>query len=161
LTKGLLVTYSSAIIDHNITINGAVRDDLFQRFLVFDEELLIGEGKGEQENEINYPNGIHFNFTDLSRVCDAYGIQRPESGPQSRPIVAEGEVALQVIGALACMLAMNNDLESSLQDELHISEIIIDDLFVMLNGMGVDIGGKQKFLYEKLISEGVKTILET
>jgi hypothetical protein len=58
------------------------------------------------------------------------------------------------------MLAMNNDLEGSLQDEQYMSEIIIDDLFAMLRGMGVEVDGKQKFLYEKLISEGVKSILE-
>jgi hypothetical protein len=161
LKKSLPVTYSSAIIDHNITINGAVRNDLFRKFLVFDDELLIGEGKGEQDNEFNYPHDIHFNHTDLKRVCDAYGIQRPDSEPTSTPVVIEEEVTLKVIGALACMLAMDSDLESSLQDEQNMSEIIIDDLFIMLSGMGVEIDGKQKFLYEKLISEGVKSILES
>ncbi|MBT3045943.1 MAG: hypothetical protein G8D61_04445 [gamma proteobacterium symbiont of Ctena orbiculata] len=161
LKQKLPVTYSSAIIDHNITINGAVRDDLFQKFLVFDDELIIGSGKGEQDNEFNYPGDIHFNQIDLNRVCDAYGIQRPETEPHSKPVIVEDEVMLKVIGALACMLAMDNDLEASLQNEQHISEIIIDDLFAMLDGMGVDIDGKQKFLYERIISDGVKTILES
>jgi hypothetical protein len=161
LKKNLSVTYSSAIIDHNITINGVVRNDLFQKFLVFDDELLIGEGKGTLDNEFNYPQDIHFNHTDLNRVCDAYGIQRPESEPISKPLIVEEETTLKVIGALACMLAMNNDLEGSLQDEQYMSEIIIDDLFAMLRGMGVEVDGKQKFLYEKLISEGVKSILES
>ncbi|MEW8028498.1 MAG: hypothetical protein AB2792_15940 [Candidatus Thiodiazotropha sp.] len=161
LKKNLPVTYSSALIDHNITINGVVRNDLFQKFLVFDEELLIGDGKGEMENEFNYPADMHFNHDDLNRVCDTYGIQRPDSEPQSKPIVVKDEVTLQVIGALACMLAMNNDLEGSLQNQRHISEIIIDDLFTMLSGMGVEVDGKQKFLYERLISEGVKSIIET
>lgn len=58
------------------------------------------------------------------------------------------------------MLAMNNDLEASLHNQRHISEIIIDDLFIMLSGMGIEVDGKQKFLYEKLISEGVKSIIE-
>ncbi|MES9972482.1 MAG: hypothetical protein ABW092_20805 [Candidatus Thiodiazotropha sp.] len=160
LHKQLPVTYSSAIIDHNITINGVVREDLFQKFLVFDEELVIGEGKGEQDNEFNYPNEIHFNHIDLSRVCDEYGIQLPESEPHSKPIIVEEEVTLKVIGALACMLAMNNDLEGSLHNGQHISEIIIDDLFAMLSGMGVDLDGKQKFLYERLVSDGVKSILD-
>ena len=161
LKKQLPVAYSSAIIDHNITVNGVVRNDLFHKFLVFDDELVIGEGRGELENEFNYPNDIHFNRSDLSRVCDAYGIQLPESEPHSKPIIVEDEVTLKVIGALACMLAMNNDLEASLQNEQHISEIIIDDLFAMLSGMGVDLDGKQKFLYERLLSDGVKTILES
>ncbi|MES9992003.1 MAG: hypothetical protein ABW098_08620 [Candidatus Thiodiazotropha sp.] len=161
LKQKLPVAYNSAIIDHNITINGAIRDDLFQKFLVFDDELLIGSGKGEQDNEYNYPDDMHFNQIDLNRVCDAFGIQRPELEPQSKPLIVEDEVMLKVIGALACMLAMNNDLEASLQDEKHISEIIIDDLFAMLEGMGVDIDGKQKFLYERLISDGVKSILES
>jgi hypothetical protein len=160
LKKQLPVTYSSAIIDHNITINGVIREDLFQKFLVFDEELVIGEGKGELENEFNYPNDIHFNHVDLSSVCDVYGIQLPESELNSKPIVVEEELTLQVIGALACMLAMNNDLEGSLHDGQHISEIIIDDLFAMLSGMGVELDGKQKFLYERLVSDGVKTILD-
>jgi hypothetical protein len=161
LKNNMPVTYSSAIIDHNITINGVVRDDLFQKFLVFDEELLIGEGKGEQDHEINYPNDIHFNYNDLNSVCDTYGIQHHKSEPQSRPIDIEGEFPLQVIGALACMLAMNKDIEGMLHKEEPISEIIIDDLFEMLGGMGLNIDGKQKFLYEKLISEGVKKILDS
>jgi hypothetical protein len=161
LKNKLPVTYSSAIIDHNITINGVVRDDLFQKFLVFDEELLIGEGKGEQDNEINYPNGMHFNYNDLNSVCDAYGIQRHESEQQSKPANIEAELPLQLVGALACMLAMNKDLEGSLHNEQHISEIILDDLFEMLSGMGLEVDGKQKFLYEKLISEGVDIILKS
>ena len=119
LKRKLPVTYSSAIIDQNITINGAVRDDLFHKFLVFDEELVIGSGKGNLDNEFNYPQDIHFNQTDLNHVCDVYGIQRPETEPHSKPIIVEDEVMLKVVGALACMLAMNNDLEGSLQDEQH------------------------------------------
>lgn len=161
LKTNLLVSYSSAIIDHNITINGVVRKDLFQKFLVFDDDLLIGESRGEQDNEFNYPRDIHFNYTDLSRVCDAYGIQHTVSEPVSKPLVVEEGVMLKLIGALTCMLAMDNDLDSSLRDQQNLSEIILDDLFVMLSGMGVDLDGKQKFLYEKLISEGVKTILES
>ena len=57
------------------------------------------------------------------------------------------------------MLAMNSDLEGSLRDGQHISEIIIDDLFTMMDGLGVDVDGKKKFLYERLISKGVKSIL--
>jgi hypothetical protein len=166
LKKSVLVIYSSAIVDHNIIIDGVVRDDLFQKFLVFDEELHIGTGKGERENEINYPNDIHYNYNDLKRVCDANGIEHHESvsqsTPQSNPALnAEDEITLRVIGAMACMLAMNKDLEGSLHNQQHISEIIIDDLFEMLRGMGLEIDGREKFLYEKLISNGVKSILDT
>jgi hypothetical protein len=161
LKKEVPVTYSSAIIDHNIMINGVVREDLFQKFLVFDDELLIGAGHGEQDNEINYPNDIHFNYIDLNRVCDDYGIQRHDSESQSKPVNLEDEIVLHVIGAMACMLAMNKDLEGSLQNGQHISEIMIDDLFDTLSGMGLTIDGRRKFLYEKLISQGVKTILDT
>ncbi|MGD8911522.1 MAG: hypothetical protein PVI97_19865 [Candidatus Thiodiazotropha sp.] len=161
LKKNLPVSYSSTIIDHNITINGVVRNDLFQKFLVFDEELLIGEGKGALENEFNYPQDILFNYTDLECVCDSYGIRRTNSEPQTQPLVVEEQIALKVIGALACMVAMNNDLDSSLQDEQYMSDIIIDDLFTVLDGMGIEIDGKQKFLYERLISEGVKSILDS
>lgn len=161
LRRNLPVTYSSAIIDYNITINGVMRNDLFQKFLVFDDELIIGSGKGELDNEFNYPDDIHFNQSDLNRICDVYGIKPPVSEPQSKPVIIEDEILLKVIGALACMLAMNNDLDSSLQNERYISDIIIDDLFIMLNGMGVEINGKQKFLYERIISDGVKAILES
>jgi hypothetical protein len=161
LKKSLPVTYSSAIIDHNITINGTVRNDLFQKFLVFDDELLVGEGKGEQDNEFNYPNDIHFSHNDLDRVCETYGIQRLDSGSTSKPIVVKEELTLKVIGTLACMLAMDKDLEGSLRDRQNMSEIIIDDLFEMLTSMGIEIDGKQKFLYERLISEGVKSIIES
>jgi hypothetical protein len=160
LRKKLPVIYSSAIIDRNITINGVVRDDLLRKFLVFDDELLIGADKGEHENEINYPYGIHLNYYDLNRVCSTYGIERRESGSQTQLDDVEDKDSLQLIGALAYMLAMHKDLEGSLQSRQHISEIIIDDLFEMLSGIGFDVDGKQKFQYEKLITDGVKTILD-
>jgi hypothetical protein len=71
----------------------------------------------------------------------------------------DGYDQMSLIGALACMLAMNNDLEGSLRNGQHISEIIIDDLFTMMGGLGIDVDGKKKFLYERLISKGVKSIL--
>ena len=166
LKRGMSVTCSSALIDRHMSINGIQREELFQKFLVFDDELLIGMGLKEEENSFRYPIDIFFHQDDLNRFCESIGIHPggpPQEASDSRPesgLVHEEETdKLNVIGALACMLAMNNDLEGSLQDGQHISEIIIDDLFTMMGGLGIDIDGKKKFLYERLISSGVKSIL--
>ncbi|MCU7918747.1 MAG: hypothetical protein KZQ99_03105 [Candidatus Thiodiazotropha sp. (ex Dulcina madagascariensis)] len=163
LKRGMPVTCSSALIDRHLVINGEVREDLLQKFLVFDDELLVGADMGQGENEYNYPKSLCFHRSDIRRIYDLYGIHTglgEEETAKPRPSPdGEGDM-LNVIGALACMLAMNNDLESSLQDGQHISEIIIDDLFTMMSGLGVSIDGKNKFHYERLISDGVKSILE-
>ncbi|MET0066664.1 MAG: hypothetical protein ABW076_10020 [Candidatus Thiodiazotropha sp.] len=167
LKKGMTISYSSALIDQNISINGVCREDFFQKFLVFDDELQIGKTLKDGENSFKYPTDIHFNQQDLDDFCESIG-RRPgeplvqadamESLPQAS---SEDEAQkLKLIGVLACMLAMNNDLEGSLQDGQHISEIIIDDLFTMMSGLGIDMDGRQKFHYERLISCGVKSVLE-
>ncbi|MES9941676.1 MAG: hypothetical protein ABW104_01620 [Candidatus Thiodiazotropha sp. 6PLUC2] len=165
LKRGVSVTCSSALIDHHMSINGIIREELFRKFLVFDEELLIGLSVEKGENSFNYPADISFHQDDLHKICTTIGIlpEEPEQvSPQSEPLDSNNLELdqMNVIGALACMLAMNRDLEGSLQDGQHISEIIIDDLFTMMGGLGVNVDGKKKFLYERLISKGVKSILE-
>jgi hypothetical protein len=162
LKKGMSVTCSSTLIDQHISINGTIREELMQRFLVFDEELLIGKQVNKSVNTFNYPADVYLHIDDLYQLCSTIGIDPGRQSPQSEPLEnsEEDEVKLNVIGALACMLAMNNDLEGSLRDRQHISEIIIDDLFTMMGGLGVDLNGKKKFLYERLISKGVKSILD-
>ncbi|MEJ2621806.1 MAG: hypothetical protein P8163_16590 [Candidatus Thiodiazotropha sp.] len=173
LKRGLAVTCNSALIDQYIIINGVVRDELFQKFLVFDDELLIGLSVEKADNAYSYPADICFHQQDLHNICSKIGI-RPDATEKhtsdSRPralsqdsqpldLAEDGHDHLSLIGALACMLAMNNDLEGSLRNGQHISEIIIDDLFTMMDGLGIDVDGKKKFLYERLISKGVKSIL--
>jgi hypothetical protein len=173
LKRGLPVTCNSALIDQHIIINGVVREELLQKFLVFDDELLIGGHVEKGDNLYSYPGDICFHQQDLHNMCSRIGI-RPgaaeshssDSQPlsllqDSQPLdlSEDGHDLLSLIGALACMLAMNNDLESSLQNGQHISELIIDDLFTMMDGLGIDVDGKKKFLYERLISKGVKSIL--
>ncbi|MCG7915223.1 hypothetical protein A3194_00160 [Candidatus Thiodiazotropha endoloripes] len=183
LKRGLPVTCSSALIDHHMSINGVVREELFQKFLVFDDELLIGLSVNKGSSAYNYPSDISFYHEDLHQICDRFGIKpgvpvdpSPDTQSltppsESQPLIPSSDSLpletsensldeLNLIGALACMLAMNSDLEESLRDGQHISEIIIDDLFTMLDGLGVDVDGKKKFLYERLISMGVKSILE-
>jgi hypothetical protein len=166
LKRGLPVTCSSAIIDHHMSINGAQKEEFFHKFLVFDDELLITTEVTDKENTFNYPADICFHQDDLNQFCESIGVLPGTQMHESLSPVSELDThteeevdKLNVIGALACMLAMNNDLESSLQNGQHISEIIIDDLFTMMGGMGVDIDGRKKFLYEKLISSGVKSLL--
>jgi hypothetical protein len=164
LKRGMPVTCNSALIDHHISVNGVVREELFQKFLVFDEELLIGMSIEKGDNAFNYPLDISLHQDDLSRMCDNIGLHPVgdvEISTPSQPVDAseEEQDKLMVIGALACMLAMNNDLEGSLQENQHISEIVIDDLFTMMTGLGVEVDGKKKFTYERLISKGVKSIL--
>ncbi|MEW8323853.1 MAG: hypothetical protein AB2606_14495 [Candidatus Thiodiazotropha taylori] len=183
LKRGLPVTCNSALIDHHMSINGVVREELFQKFLVFDDELLIGLSVDKGNNAYNYPSSISFYQEDLHQMCDRIGIKPgvpADPSPDSQPLTPTPDSQLltpssdshsldssestldelNLIGALACMLAMNSDLEESLRDGQHISEIIIDDLFTMLDGLGVEMDGKKKFLYERLISKGVKSILE-
>ncbi|MCG7929838.1 MAG: hypothetical protein N0E44_07265 [Candidatus Thiodiazotropha lotti] len=174
LKRGLSVTCNSALIDHHMSINGVVREELFQKFLVFDDELLIGLSVEKGNSAYNYPSDISFYHEDLYQMCDRIGIKpgvpvdpSPDSqllapSSDSQPLDSSESTLdeLNLIGALACMLAMNNDLEESLRDGQHISEIIIDDLFTMLDGLGVEMDGKKKFLYERLISKGVKSILD-
>ncbi|MEW8626921.1 MAG: hypothetical protein AB2551_14285 [Candidatus Thiodiazotropha sp.] len=174
LKRGLPVTCNSALIDHHMSINGVVREELFQKFLVFDDELLIGLSVDKGESAYNYPSDISFYHEDLHDMCNRIGIKPGtpvDPSPDSQPLTPSADSQpldssestldeLNLIGALACMLAMNSDLEESLRDGQHISEIIIDDLFTMLDGLGVDVDGKKKFLYERLISKGVKSILE-
>jgi hypothetical protein len=174
LKRGLPVTCNSALIDQHIIINGVVREELFQKFLVFDDELLIGQSVEKGESAYNYPADISFYHEDLHGMCSRIGIQSDaddnlSANSQSVSLLQDsqpldpsekGHDELSLIGALACMLAMNNDLDGSLRDGQHISEIIIDDLFEMLSGIGFDVDGKQKFQYEKLITDGVKTILD-
>ncbi len=166
LKRGMTISYSSALIDHNISINGVIREDCFQKFLVFDDELQIGGTVKNGDNTFKYPTDIHFNQLDLDRFCESIGLRpgEPRQSTASGDLLgseAEDEPEkLKLIGVLACMLAMNNDLEGSLQDGQHISEIIIDDLFTMMSGLGIDMDGRKKFLYERLISCGVKSVLE-
>ncbi|MBW9263206.1 MAG: hypothetical protein K1566_05615 [Candidatus Thiodiazotropha sp. (ex. Lucinisca nassula)] len=174
LKRGLPVTCNSALIDHHMSINGGVREELLQKFLVFDDELLIGLSVDKGNNAYNYPSNISFYHEDLHQMCDRIGIKPGvpvDPSPDSQPLTSSPDSQsldssesaldeLNLIGALACMLAMNSDLDESLRDGQHISEIIIDDLFTMLDGLGVEMDGKKKFLYERLISKGVKSILE-
>ncbi|MEJ2423685.1 MAG: hypothetical protein P8101_04370 [Candidatus Thiodiazotropha sp.] len=167
LKKGMTISYSSALIDQNISINGVCREDFFQKFLVFDDELQIGRALQDGENSFKFPRDIHFNQQDLDRFCESIGLKPGEplgqkgGGAVLLAVDPEEELGkLKLIGVLACMLAMNNDLDGSLQDGQHISEIIIDDLFTMMSGLGIDMDGRKKFLYERLISSGVKSVLE-
>ncbi|MET0049793.1 MAG: hypothetical protein ABW095_01785 [Candidatus Thiodiazotropha sp.] len=167
LKRGMTISYNSALIDRNISINGVIREDCFQKFLVFDDELQIGGTLKNGDNTFKYPSDIHFNQIDLDRFCESIGLRPGESLSRSestdRILLSDSEdeeERLKLIGVLACMLAMNNDLEGSLQDGQHISEIIIDDLFTMMSGLGIDMDGRKKFLYERLISSGVKSVLE-
>jgi hypothetical protein len=166
LKRGMSITCSSTLIDHYISVNGIVREELFQKFLVFDEELVIGLSIEKGDNTFNYPKDISLHQDDLNRICNTIGVHPEESVQVAPPAQSsngtEDELEkLNVIGALACMLAMNSDLEGSLQDGQYISEIIIDDLFTMMEGLGIDLDGKKKFLYERLISKGVKSILDS
>jgi hypothetical protein len=166
LKKGMTVSYSSSLINPYMSINGESREELFQKFLVFDDELLIGKEVRMGENAFKYPADVYIKQDDLHQLCRTIGIHPGESVQHKsrqdlsmEPADAEQEKE-KLIGVLACMLAMNSDLESSLHSEQHLSEIIIDDLFTMMSGLGIEMDGRKKFLYERLITDGVKSVLE-
>jgi hypothetical protein len=161
LRHGIPIGCNSALINPYMSINGNFNKALLEKFIVFDDELVIGvNGKGAGENTLDYPAGIFFRESDLLKLCDRFGL-RPvgvESEPMQQSLKPErGTDLLSMVGALSCLLARQKGLDYT-QDWQHLSDSFIDELFEVMESLGIPADGKNKFAFERLISDGVKMV---
>lgn len=165
LRRGIPVGCNSALVNQFMAVNGSYSKELAEKFIVFDDELVIGVGsETSPEDDLLYPNSIFFRESELLRLCDRFGLTPsevdsdlvPDSTIQST--IPEREVDLLcMVGGLTCLLAKRNGVDYS-QEWHHLSDSFIDDLFELMESLGVEVEGKNKFRLERLISEGVKLI---
>lgn len=161
LRNGIPVGCNSALINGHMAINGSYNKDLLEKFIVFDDELVIGVGgKGEGENDLDYPAGIFFRESDLLKICDRFGLSpvgvESESVQQSLK-TERGTDLLCMVGALSCLLARHRGVDYT-REWHHLSDSFIDELFDVMSSLGIPTEGKNKFVFERLISEGVKMV---
>jgi len=159
---GVPVACNSAIVNHFIAINGSFHDSLREKFIVFDDEVVITGSHRENlgEGEVPYPEGIFFHEQDLLSACQRFGLKPGilEDKPAQHRLNPERELDLLcLVGAMSCLLARCKGVDCT-QEWHHLSDTFIDELFETLAGLGVAIDGKNKFEFERLIAEGVKYI---
>ena len=161
LRHSIPVGCNSALINGYMAINGSYNKELLEKFIVFDDELVIGvDGKGGGENAIDYPSGIFLRESDLLRLCDRFGLSPVgvESEPMQQSLKPErGTDLLCMVGALSCLLAHQQGVDYT-QEWQHLSDSFIDELFEVMERLGIPTDGKNKFAFERLISEGVKMV---
>jgi hypothetical protein len=165
LRRGIPVGCNSALVNPFMAINGSYDKALFEKFIVFDEELVIGVGNETSPgDDLFYPNSIFFSESELLRLCERFGLTPSEvdsefiSDSTLQSSSPEREVdLLYMVGGLSCLMAKHRGIDFT-QEWHHLSDSFIDDLFELLEQLGVSVDGKNKFRYERLISEGVKFI---
>jgi hypothetical protein len=161
LRNGMPVGCNSALINGFMSINGDYNKSLLEKFLVFDDELTIGvAGDDNSNHELRYPESIYLRESDLVKICDRFGISPKageiESNGGAVQLEREQEL-LQIIGSLAFQLAKDRNIDLDTEWH-HLSDSFIDELFVTMESLGISVEGKQKFQYERLISEGVRFV---
>jgi hypothetical protein len=165
LRRGIPVGCNSALVNQFMAINGSYIKDLQEKFIVFDDELVIGVGsEASPKDDLRYPNSIFFRESELLRLCERFGLipsevdseLLPDSTLQSSSPEREVDL-LCMVGGLSCLLARNKGVDKS-QEWHQLSDSFIDELFELLDGLGVPVEGKNKFRLERLISEGVKFV---
>lgn len=162
LRSGFPVSCNNARLNGYSTVNGAFRHELLEKFIVFDDELLISVNadKVAEEGEVAYPAGVFFRESDLCATCAKFGLVPGEPGERERcqPLPPGRELELlKTIGAMSCLLARQRGVDFA-QEWHHLSDSFIDELFETMSALGVNTEGKAKFLYERLISEGVRLV---
>ena len=165
LRRGIPVGCNSALVNQFMAINGSYNKELLERFIVFDDEVVIGVGTDSPTgDELLYPKSIYFRESELLRLCERFGLTPSEVDSELIPDSAlqssspEREVDLLcMVGGLSCLLARSKGVDFS-QEWHHLSDSFIDELFELLDGLGVPVEGKNKFRLERLISEGVKFV---
>jgi hypothetical protein len=162
LRGGLPVACNSAIVNHFMAINGTYNDDQREKFIVFDDEVMITGGQREKlgDGEIPYPNGIFFHEQDLLSACQRFGLKpgKFEDAPSQHRLNPERELDLLcLVGAMSCLLAQQKGVDCTLEWH-HLTDAFLDELFDILEGLGIVIDGKNKFEFERLIAEGVKYV---
>jgi len=162
LRSGFPISCNNARLNDYSTVNGVFRSELLEKFIVFDDELLISvdADKVADEGEVVYPAGVFFRESDLCATCGRFGLVPGELGEEERrPPLSPGREfdLLRTIGAMSCLLARQRGVDFA-QEWHHLSDSFIDELFETMSALGVDTEGKAKFLYERLISEGVRLV---
>ena len=165
LRRGIPVGCNSALVNQFMAINGSYAKELLERFIVFDDEVVIGVGnESTSADDLRYPNSIYFRESELLRLCDRFGLTPSEVDSELLPDSTmqtgnpEREVDLLcMVGGLSCLLARAKGVDDS-QEWHHLSDSFIDELFELLGGLGVPVDGRNKFRLERLISEGVKFV---
>ncbi|MGD8909457.1 MAG: hypothetical protein PVF13_05125 [Chromatiales bacterium] len=165
LRRGFSVNCNSALVNDFIEINGSFNNALLEKFIVFDDELVIGAGAEPSPNDdLTYPSSIYYRESELLKLCERFGLipkggdfdQISNSTLQRVNSAREADL-LYMVGGLACLLARQKGIGDS-QEWYHLSDAFIDDLFELMVGLGILVDGRNKFRYERLIAEGVKFI---
>ncbi len=167
LLQGIPVGCNSALVNVFMTINGTYNKELLEKFIVFDDELVIGTGSEtspKDEMNLSYPSSIYYRESDLIKLCDRFGLIPSDvdselvSDSALQSVNPEREVDLLcMVGGLTCLLARQKGVDDT-QEWHHLSDAFIDELFELMDGFGFSVDGKNKFRYERLISEGVKFV---
>jgi len=162
LRDGIPVGCNNALVNNYSAINGVFRRELLEKFIVFDDELVIsaGEGKVAEEGEIIYPSGVFFRESDLRSTCARFGLVpgKSEDELNRHQLHPDRELdLLRLIGAMSCLLARHRGVDYA-QEWHHLSDAFIDELFETMSKLGIDTEGKTKFIIERLIAEGVKIV---
>jgi hypothetical protein len=165
LRQGIPVGCNSALVNHYMAINGTFNSVFLEKFIVFDDELVIGAGSEvTAEDDLVYPTSIYYRESDLLKVCNRFGITPSEvdsdfiadSNLQIPHSERETDL-LYLVGALSSLLAAQKGVHTS-KEWHHLSDAFIDDLFELMGSRGIAVDGKHKFRFERLISEALKRL---
>jgi hypothetical protein len=165
LRRGIPIGCNSALVNSYMAINGSYSEELLEKFIVFDDEVVIGVGSGVSPgDDLVYPTSIFYRETDLLKICEHFGLLPNEvdsglitdSSLQSTDPEREVDL-LCMVGSLSCLLARQKGIDFT-QEWHHLSDSFIDELFELMEGVGITVDGKNKFRYERLIAEGVKFV---
>lgn len=165
LLRGIPVGCDSALVNDFMTINGSYNNELLEKFIVFDDELVIGaDSTASSESDLVYPSCIYYRESDLLKLCDHFGITPSETDSY---LVTDSALhnaspkremdLLRMVGGLTRLLAQQKGIDFT--REWHcLSDAFIEELFELLEELGIRVDGKNKFLYERLILEGVRSV---
>ncbi|MCU7843712.1 MAG: hypothetical protein KZQ93_07705 [Candidatus Thiodiazotropha sp. (ex Monitilora ramsayi)] len=161
LRNHMPVGCNSALVNGFMAINGSFTKDLLEKFIVFDDELTIGiTGDDSPHHDLDYPSSIYFRESDLLKICERFGLNpagaESDSIPHSQKLEREEDL-LRTVGALSCLLAKERGVDIT-NEWHHLSDSFIDELFDIMREMGISTEGKNKFVVERLISEGVRFV---
>jgi hypothetical protein len=165
LRRGIPVSCNSALINGFMAINGSFNNELLEKFIVFDDELVIGAGtETSPTDDLTYPSSIYYRESDLLKLCERFGLIPTEvdsdliTDSSLQSVNPEREVDLLcMVGGLSCLLARQKGIGDS-REWHRLSDAFIDELFELMEGLGIPVDGKNKFRYERLITEGVNFI---
>ncbi len=165
LRQGIPIGCNSALVNGFMAINGSYSKDLLEKFIVFDDELVIGTGmETSPGDDLVYPTSIYYRESELLKLCERFGLIPTEvdsdliTDSALQSVNPEREVdLLSLVGGLSCLLARERGVGDT-QEWHQMSEAFLDELFELMEGLDIPVDGKNKFRYERLISEGVRFV---